>query len=775
MEQELVTKEALQNICDTLPVGIFILDKQGTIVHINPAAKKIWGGAKDVGPSQFGEYKGWWVSSGKRIEAGQWAAARAIATGAASINEEIEIETFTGERKFILNSALPLKDADGNISGGIIVNEDITERKRSEQECAMHREILERLFSSVDLLIAYMDRDFNFLKVNRAYAEADGKNPDFYAGKNHFELYPDSENENIFRKVIATGEPYYAYSKPFVYAEHPERGVTYWDWSLQPVKEPSGKVSGIILSLVNVTGHKRTEEHLKKAAKDLTESEERLRAILNTMGNAVYMKDLGEKYLFANRSFLKTINAKEEDVIGKTVQEVFPEEMVSTIQEHDSAALKSGTTTEFEEHFTLYDGAHVFLSIRFPLKDREGNPYALCGVSTDITEIKRTEEALIKSEKSLKNAQRLAHIGGCEWDIVNNTLRVSDEVDKIVGLPKDELGDLEDFIGVVHPEDRDVLKKDIENTLYGKMPLSTTYRIIRPDGQERILYTTGEVERDEAGNPLKLGGTAQDITELKRAEAEIRKLNVELEKRVEERTNELRQAFDELAAANREIETFTYSVAHDLRSPLRLIDGFSTILIKKQKDRIDRDGMDSLERIRGAAKRMGALIDDLLNLSQVAKAEINSVDMDLSAVTSLIAIDLKKADPDRTGVFKITEGAYVRGDEKLIRMVIENLLGNAWKYTSRNKDPYIEFGLEKAKDGKNIFYVRDNGIGFDMKYARKIFEPFQRLHSSEEFPGTGVGLATVKRIINRHGGRVWAESEPGKGTTVYFTLERGQR
>lgn len=267
-------------------------------------------------------------------------------------------------------------------------------------------------------------------------------------------------------------------------------------------------------------------------------------------------------------------------------------------------------------------------------------------------------------------------------------------------------------------------------------------------------------------------GMAIDITDRKRMEKEIRELNLELEKRVEERTLELKNAVEELAAANREMETFTYSVAHDLRGPLRLIDGFSAMLHKKQKEKLDSSGQEQLSRIRASARHMNQLIDDLLNLSYVVRAELNYQTVNLSDMASAIIEDMKKAEPERRVEFMCAGDLTAMGDAKLLRMVFENILGNAWKYTSKTENPRMEFGRLGFENGKQVFYVKDNGVGFEMEYARKLFEPFQRLHSAEEFPGTGVGLATVKRIIERHKGRVWAEGEPGKGATFFFTLDK---
>jgi len=235
---------------------------------------------------------------------------------------------------------------------------------------------------------------------------------------------------------------------------------------------------------------------------------------------------------------------------------------------------------------------------------------------------------------------------------------------------------------------------------------------------------------------------------------------------------QLKKASDDLATANKEIETFTYSVAHDLRSPLQLIDGFCLLLMKKQMSKFDKDDQDKLLRIKRTIDHMNELVEDLLNLYSIMRAELNYGSVNLSILADSIALDLKEHAHERQVEFRIEKGLSVIGDERLLRTVLENLLGNAWKFTSKIPFARIEFGMSATEDGRAIFYVRDNGVGFEPKYSEKLFEPFQRFHPAAEYPGTGIGLATVKRIIERHKGRIWAEGEPGRGSIFYFTLER---
>jgi signal transduction histidine kinase len=273
-----------------------------------------------------------------------------------------------------------------------------------------------------------------------------------------------------------------------------------------------------------------------------------------------------------------------------------------------------------------------------------------------------------------------------------------------------------------------------------------------------------------------LGRIEDQTRALGETEEELRRYAAELEQRVADRTHELQERNEtlrrnaaELLAANTELDAFAYSVSHDLRAPLRSIDGFSQILLEDHAEQLGEAGQDSLRRVRAATQRMGTLIDDLLKLARVTRAEIRAEDVDLSKMAADIVAELRRTTPERQIDIAIAPGLEARGDPPLLRVVLENLLRNSWKYTTKQPRPRVEFATAEG-NGERVFMVRDNGAGFDMQYANKLFGVFQRLHSAADFEGTGVGLATVRRIINRHGGRIWAEAAVDQGATFYFTL-----
>ncbi len=277
----------------------------------------------------------------------------------------------------------------------------------------------------------------------------------------------------------------------------------------------------------------------------------------------------------------------------------------------------------------------------------------------------------------------------------------------------------------------------------------------------RTFQITDQIIEWPDGRDVRLE-LAIDITARKRAEAEIRQLNEELEQRVKERTVQLRSTVKEL-------EAFSYSVSHDLRGPLRGMDGFSLALLEDYRDKVDDTGKDYLRRVRAASQRMAQLIDDLLHLSRVSRMEMKKEPVDLSEMAESAAFELQEREPERVVEFVIVPDLQAECDERLMLIVLQNLIGNAWKFTAKRKTARIEFGA-KELNGKRVYYIRDNGAGFDMAYADKLMAPFQRLHSTKDYEGSGVGLATVQRIISRHGGEIWAEGELEKGAVFYFTL-----
>lgn len=315
----------------------------------------------------------------------------------------------------------------------------------------------------------------------------------------------------------------------------------------------------------------------------------------------------------------------------------------------------------------------------------------------------------------------------------------------------------------LHPEDGASALRAWRKCVDSGVPFEYEYRVRRADGEYRWFAVRGVPVRNVDGTVREWVRICIDIHDRRRAEQEIRRLNDELETRVRERTAQL-------VETNRELEAFAYSVSHDLRAPLRAIDGFSQALVEDAGPGADAGTLRHIERIRAATQRMGCLIDDLLSLSRISRVELVRADVDLSALARQVAKDLQQREPERIVEWQIWDDIGAQGDPRLLRVVLENLIANSWKFTSRCAQARIEFGaLHEAH--RVVYFVRDNGAGFDMAYAEKLFGAFQRLHSAAEYSGTGIGLATVQRVIHRHRGRIWARAQPGKGAVFFFTLD----
>lgn len=384
--------------------------------------------------------------------------------------------------------------------------------------------------------------------------------------------------------------------------------------------------------------------------------------------------------------------------------------------------------------------------------DTDHHPIKLIGIIQDITERKKAEELIKHNEGLLQEAQALAHLGSWEWDVPLNLVSWSDEMYRIYGYAPGEIEmNFETYMNHIYVEDRDLVTKAVNLCYTEGIPYTFEARIYTKEGEVKWLHAKGQVTSRMNGAIQKLGGTAMDITEQKIA------------------ADALQKKSEALIASNKELEAFCYSVSHDLRSPLRAIDGFGRKLGSSYEAALDKEGQRLLHVIRSNAQQMGVLIDSLLEFSRLNRKEIKQATVDMDSLVKTVIREQQEQDPESSALFEMGNLYQVLGDRDLIHQVLQNLISNAIKFSSKRDAPIIEIG--SAKKGDDItFFVKDNGAGFEMEYIDKLFGVFQRLHSTEEFSGTGVGLATVQRIIHRHGGQVWAEGKPGVGATFYFSL-----
>jgi PAS domain S-box-containing protein len=478
--------------------------------------------------------------------------------------------------------------------------------------------------------------------------------------------------------------------------------------------------------------------------------------------DAVYWTDDHTRILEVNDAACRALGYSREELTTLTLADIDPDFSADNRPIHWDHVPPGGTYTLERRHRTK-DGRTFPVEVLTSLITTGGRRFG-CSFARDISARKQVEEELHHREHLLLESQRVARLGSYDFDIGRGTWICSRMLEELFGIPPDYPKDVPHWLAIIHPDHRTVMEHYLlDHVVRGRHPFDREYRVVRPqDGVELWVHGLGELECDEAGVPLHMIGTIQDITNEHRINEEIRRLNEELELRVRERTAQLE-------AANRELESFSYSVSHDLRAPLRAVDGFSKALLEDYGEAFDGEGRDYLHRVRAGAQRMGCLIDDLLRLSRISRADLRRIPVDLSALATSILDDLRQNDPGRTVEVVIAPGAVASVDPGLIQIVFENLLRNAWTFTSKHPTARIEFGCATRSDSA-AWFIRDDGAGFDMAYAEKLFGVFQRLHRAEEFPGTGIGLATVQRIIHRHGGRIWAEGAVEHGATFTFTL-----
>ena len=483
-----------------------------------------------------------------------------------------------------------------------------------------------------------------------------------------------------------------------------------------------------------------------------------LASIVEFSDDAIFSKTLDETIVSWNRGAERIYGYSAGEIVGQSVSIFVPPGLMdelATITER----LKRGERIEhLETTRRRKDGQiiHVALTIS-PLKDARGQIVGASTIARDITGRKRAEALLRLKSAALEAAANAIVItdreGAIEWVNAAFTTLTGYSTAEVIGQNHRLLKS--------GKQDAAFYKNLWETILAGKVWLGEmTNR--RKDGS---LYTEAMIItplKNERGDVTHFIAVKQDITQQKNLEEQFRQLNAELEARVRQRTAQLE-------TANQELEAFSYSISHDLRAPLRSIDGFSRILLEDYGDKLDADGKDSFNRIRAASQRMGQLIDDLLQLSRHTRSEMRRAPVDLSVLARAVADELQKMEPERRVEFVIEPNLVAQADANLLRVVLENLLGNAWKFTGKQAAAKIEFG-GAIRDGVPTCFVRDNGVGFDMAYADKLFGAFQRLHSTADFPGTGIGLATVQHIIHRHGGKVEANGAVGQGATFNFSL-----
>lgn len=620
------------------------------------------------------------------------------------------------------------------------------------------------LFDNINQIAYVADpKTYEILYVNTYFEKLLGENP---IGKKCYEVFHNIEYPCSFctnKKILnEKGKPYeWEHYNPVL-----KKSYLITD---QIIKWSDGRDVRFEFA-IDITKLKNKELKLQKTKQESREHAEELEKLMDLIPAAVWIsKDSNCNVILGNKKANEFYDALEDEHVSessidgekefnfKNKKELNPIELSM----HKAACIgKDVKHTELDmltpskKKISLWGNAS-------PLFDEMGNVRGSIAAFLDISEQKKLQERIRKSEERLRLAQKAAEIGTWDWNIPTNELIWSEEIKDIFGIDPDDFeGTYDSFLGYVHPDDRRFVKDSVYLCLKEDKEYDIEHRIIHPDGSVHWVRENGDVIRDSNGDPLRMIGIVQEITQRKQNEKKITRLNYNL----------LHQTA-ELSAVNKELEAFSYSVSHDLRSPLRSIDGFSQALLEDYEELLDDEGKDYLNRIRKATSRMAELIEGLLKLSRITRHELEIKKINISKMSETIIDSFKKNNPKRNVNVTIHTNLVTNADKHLVQIAIENLIGNAWKFTNKKEKAHIEIGKTR-KNGIKTFFIKDNGAGFNLKYADKLFTSFQRFHTVDEFEGNGIGLGIVSRVINKHGGDIWVDSEVGKGTTFYFTFEK---
>ena len=684
--------------------------------------------------------------------------------GVASFEQMYRIAGADGHYRWVDDFTTIIRGLDGAITHYLGYLQDITERKRVESELAQ-REYEYRTLAenSPDVIVRY-DREGRRIYVNPEFERVNRLTAQQVLGKTPAELSTELKPKaDVFTERLMAAMESGTTDRIDLSWESDGKQVC-WFVRVVPEFGAGGKVMSALTIWSDISERKLTEETLRR-------EQALLNRIMVTSPVGIAVVNREGQITFANPQAEKILGLSKQEITQRSYNAPewhttaidggpFPDEA----QPFSRVMATRQPVFDVQHAIVWPDGRRVLLSINgAPIFDAKGEIEGVAFAIEDITARKHAEDELRRNEFGLAEAQRIAHLGSWHLDLATNEVHWSEELYKIYGFDPALPPPLyTESMKLFTPESWERLSSAIARATETGVPYELELETVNKDGGKGWMLARGELVRDARGAAVGVRGVVMDITGRKQAEEEIRKLNQELEQRVAERTGELE-------AANKELEAFSYSVSHDLRTPLRAIDGFSHILLEDYANKLDDEGKRLLNVVRNNTSRMGQLIDDILKFSRAGRLEINYSEIDMEQLAYSVSVELRPVVAGDKLQLEIEHLPPARGDGAMMRQVFVNLLSNALKFSRAKETPMIKVGSYIHGD-EAIYFVKDNGAGFDMKFVDKLFGVFQRLHSVNEFEGTGIGLAIVKRIVTRHGGRVWAEGKVNEGATIYFSL-----
>ena len=662
---------------------------------------------------------------------------------------ECRLRRADGSYRWMLGRAVPQCDEAGLVTQWLGTFTDIDELKQTaallEKNLSMVR-IAGRVARLGGWTIDLPERTLTWSDENCVIHDvAPGYTPTLEEGINYF--LPEHRPE-VIRHVTACAEHGTPYE--FVLPKLTAKGRRIWVRSTgEAVRDDSGKIIRLQGAFQDISEQKKADNRMRALEAQLTTT-------LESITDGFYVLGKDWKFIFVNSPAERMLKRRREDLLGKSMWQEFPEAVGTSIEKHCHLTINEQRTARFEVFYEPLDtwfDFHVYPT-----------EAGLAVYFQDVTQ-RRQEQAqlgLLQKAVSRLNDMVIIMDVGQPDESGPRIVFVNDAFERQTGYSREEvIGHAPGLVWAAKSQQSEVER--IRDAVKNWKPVRAEVAINTKSGQPLWLEIDLSPIADESGRFTHWVAVDRDISERRRQQHEILSLNNELEERVRQRTAQL-------AAANKELESFAYAVSHDLRSPLNTVEAFSQLLLKLDAENISDKGKHYLDRIGVGVRHMGELIEGLLTLAHLSRGAIRSEPVDLSALAMRIDSQCRAREPQRQLQVRIQDGLNARGDARLLLAVLQNLLDNAWKFTSRQAMARIEVGCKAGSSDETVFFVKDNGAGFDMAHAHKLFGTFERLHSPGEFPGTGIGLATVKRVIERHGGRVWAESKISEGATFYFTL-----